>query len=109
MFLLEHEGRIALHRRPERGLLAGMWELPNTDGRLTAEEALEKASAWGCEPLAAENCGDAVHIFTHIEWHMTGWRIPCGAAPGRFRWTDADDRREDCAVPTAFRYYTSLL
>ena len=84
VFLLEHEGRIALHRRPERGLLAGMWELPNTDGRLTAEEALEKASAWGCEPLAAENCGDAVHIFTHIEWHMTGWRIPCGAAPGRF-------------------------
>ncbi len=105
VFLLEHDGLVALRRRPEKGLLAGLWELPNVDGRLTREEVLAKAAAWGCEPMTAEPCGDAVHIFTHIEWHMTGYRLCCAAASERFRWTDEADRRETCAVPTAFRAY----
>ena len=109
VLLLEHEGRVALHKRPDRGLLAGLWEFPNTDGHLTPEEAIERAAAWGCGPQSVEACGGAVHVFTHIEWHMTGYRIACAAAPDRFCWTDADDRREDYAVPTAFRYYKNLL
>ena len=109
VFLLEHGGRIALHKRPDRGLLAGLWELPGVDGTLSGEEALAQAAAWGCEPSEAVPCGEAVHIFSHIEWHMTGWRVSCAAAPERFAWTDAADRREAYAVPTAFRAYTSII
>ena len=109
VFLLEHDGRIALRKRPDRGLLAGLWEFPNADGTLTPEEALEKAAAWGCRPESAVPCGEAIHIFSHIEWHMTGYRVSCAAAPDRFSWTDADDRRDAYAVPSAFRAYKSLL
>jgi len=109
VFLLEHDGRIALRKRPDRGLLAGLWEFPNADGTLSPEEALEKAAAWGCRPERVEPCGEAIHIFSHIEWHMTGYRVLCGAAPERFRWTDANDRRDAYAVPAAFRAYKSLL
>ena len=109
VFILEHEGRAALRKRPDKGLLAGLWELPGADGALSPEEAMAQAAAWGCEPTEITPCGDAVHIFTHIEWHMTGYRVACGAAPDRFRWTDAADRREACAVPSAFRYFKNLL
>ena len=109
VFLLENGGRIALRKRPDRGLLAGMWEFPNSDGALTPEEALEKASAWGCRPEHIEPCGEAIHIFSHIEWHMTGYRVSCCAAPDRFRWTDAAQRRDAYAVPAAFRAYKSQL
>lgn len=109
VFLLENGGRIALRKRPDRGLLAGMWEFPNSDGALTPEEALEKASVWGCRPEHVEPCGGAIHIFSHIEWHMTGYRVACGAAPDRFRWTDAAERRDAYAVPAAFRAYKSQL
>ncbi len=109
VFLLENNGNIALRKRPDRGLLAGLWELPNTEGSLTRSQAMDQAAAWGCEPVSATPCGEAVHIFSHIEWHMTGWRVICAAAPDGFAWTDADDRRKGYAIPTAFRAYTAQL
>ena len=109
VFLLMHEGRAALRRRPERGLLAGLWEFPGTEGTLSPEEALRKTAAWGCQPTEIEPAGEAVHIFTHIEWHMTGYRIECAAAPNRFRWADEVQRREVYALPAAFRAYQKTL
>lgn len=108
VFLLEHDGRTALRKRPASGLLAGMWEFPNIDGALTREDALEKARAWDCEPLDIAPCGDAVHVFTHLEWHMTGYRISCGKETARFTWASRDEQRETYAVPAAFRAYKSI-
>lgn len=109
VFLLMESGRAALSRRPEKGLLAGLWEFPNVEGVLTKAEALELARTWGCEPVSAEPCGEAVHIFSHLEWHMTGWHISCQASPERFVWADEIARREIYAVPTAFRHYKKQL
>jgi len=108
VFLLREGGRTALRKRPDRGLLAGMWEFPNTEGALTAQEALDQAAAWGCRPVSIEPCGEAVHIFSHIEWHMTGYRVRCGAAPDRFIWADEEELRSKYAVPAAFRAYKSI-
>lgn len=108
IFILEHEGAVALSKRPDRGLLAGLWELPGVDGALDRDAALRQAEAWQCQPLAAAPCGEAVHIFTHLEWHMTGWRIVCQAAPARFTWADAE-KRDSYPIPTAFRAYKKQL
>ena len=74
-----------------------------------SEKALETARAWGCEPESASPCGTAVHIFTHLEWHMTGYLIPCGREDPRFRWADGETRRASHAVPTALRAFQSML
>ena len=109
VFLLQYGGRIALRKRPDRGLLAGLWEFPGTDGTLRPEQALAQAAAWGCEPRELVPCGEAVHIFTHIEWHMTGYRVACGAAPDRFVWADPSEQREKFAVPSAFQAFKSII
>lgn len=105
VFLLNHGDRVALRRRPETGLLAGLWEFPHVEGHLTKEEAMAQARAWGCGPVSADPCGEAVHVFSHLEWHMTGYRVDCAAMAEGFIWADAAARREAYAVPTAFRYY----
>ena len=102
VFLLEHEGRFALLRRPEKGLLAGLWEFPNVLQWMDEKEALAWAEERGLDPGMLQSCGGAVHIFSHLEWHMIGWRIPCGKAPADFVWAENDAEH---ALPTAFRAY----
>lgn len=106
VFLLERGGRFALCQRPGQGLLAKLWEFPNAEGFLSAEQAFEQAKNWGCAPQSAKLAGQAVHIFTHLEWHMVGWHIVCGDAPGDFAWTDDV---EAYALPTAFRVYKQFV
>ena len=63
-------------------------------------------SAWGLEPKQWKNKLTAKHIFTHVEWHMTGYTLSVsGDGPAEWEWVDADGL-EAHAVPSAFaRYY----
>ncbi|MCR5538535.1 MAG: NUDIX domain-containing protein, partial [Lachnospiraceae bacterium] len=70
----------ALTKRPAKGLLAGMYEFPCAAGRLGEEEALKQAEALGFTPLRIRPLPEAKHIFSHVEWHMTGWVIRVAAA-----------------------------
>ena len=105
VFLLLCNGKVALRKRPDSGLLAGMWEFPNVDGRLTAAKAKEQAQQWGCDPGVLQSVGDAVHVFTHLEWHMSGYRVECRRAGEAFVWASPDALRHEMAVPAAFRAY----
>lgn len=97
VYLLFYDGQVALRRRPAKGLLAGLWEFPNT---LVDEDA----AAWGLELAQAEVCGAGRHIFTHREWHMTGKRLllDCDTLPEGWVWADEQALREQYAVPNAF-------
>ncbi|MBS1369162.1 MAG: A/G-specific adenine glycosylase [Lentisphaeria bacterium] len=109
VLLLRCGEKAAFHRRPKSGLLAGMWELPNAAGALSAEEALTLAGDWGIGPLKAAPAGKAVHIFTHREWHMNAFRIDCGTMPGMFRWVCREEFETELALPSAFRGFLEAL
>ena len=106
VFLLLQEDRVALCRRPDTGLLAGLWEFPNVEGALDEEAAPGLVSAWGLEPKQWKNKLTAKHIFTHVEWHMTGYTLEVsGDGPAEFEWVDLEGLKAH-AVPSAFaRYY----
>ncbi len=92
---------VALRKRPARGLLANMWELPNEPGTLTEAEVRRRfPHAVSVEPLP-----EARHIFTHVEWHMTGWRVVLPMLPEEFTPATAAEIRERYAVPNALRAY----
>ncbi len=106
VFLFLRDGKAALRKRPGTGLLAGLWEFPNVEGALTEEAAPRAVSAWGLEPKAWRNKLAAKHIFTHVEWRMTGYTLEAaGDGPPEWEWVDAEGLTAH-AVPSAFaRYY----
>ena len=101
VYLLFNRGRVALRKRPGKGLLAGLWEFPNT---LEGEPP----------PLPLpdlEFAGTARHIFTHIEWHMTAYAgtLEGGALPSGWVWADREDLQHTYSVPSAFSGFSDAV
>ncbi len=67
--------RVILRKRPDTGLLAGMYEFYHTEGMLNAEQAANHARELGFEVVSVGEPISAKHIFTHLEWHMTGYAV----------------------------------
>jgi A/G-specific adenine glycosylase len=105
VFLLLHDGRIALRRRDKQGLLAGLWELPNVPGQLDAQGALDLAAQWGVCPIAIVKSVARAHVFTHIRWEMICYSIECMAEPANFVWADRAALGQSYALPSAFRMF----
>lgn len=106
VFLIFREGKVALRKRPAKGLLAGLWEYPNEPS--PAENALED---WGISAKAKDFGGTAVHIFTHVEWHMTAVTIQTESEilPAGWVWADRDGLAERYAVPSAFAPFAAAV
>ena len=106
VFLLLRQGQVALRKRPKTGLLAGLWEFPNAEGTLDEAAASAVVESWGLTPKQWESRLTAKHIFTHVEWHMTGYTLEVvGEGPADFVWASVGELG-DRAVPSAFaRYY----
>ena len=75
VFIIQDGECTAIRKRPEKGLLAGLYELPNTQGHLKSEDALLYVKELGLDPLYIEELPPAKHIFSHIEWRMQAYRI----------------------------------
>lgn len=75
VFILRDGDKVAIRKRPNRGLLAGLYELPNIEGHMSAEEALAQVKQMQYMPIRIQELTEAKHIFSHIEWHMKGYAI----------------------------------
>ena len=105
VFLLCCGDRTAIRRRPDRGLLAGLWEFPNLPGHLSPEQVVKAAEDWGVQPRELVFSLRRSHIFTHVEWDMQCCLLRCAAAPDGFVWADRAALEGDYALPTAFRMF----
>jgi len=75
LILWDERERLLLHRREEKGLLAGLWELPSLSGKMSEEEVRRELERFDAEARVEQlhPAGEAVHVFSHVEWHMTGY------------------------------------
>lgn len=114
VFLLEEENYIAFRRRPKKGLLAGLYELPNVEGHLDQEEAVEALRGMGFDPIQIQKSIDYRHIFSHVEWDMISYRVKLPLAEavregGQFLWADERTFEETVALAGAFApFYKEL-
>ena len=104
-FILSCDGFYALRKRPETGLLAGLWEFPNVPGKLSLAGSVEKVEEMGVRIKDIIRQVEKKHIFTHIEWHISGIYIEAKEQSGDFVWMHKDRIREEAALPTAFRQF----
>lgn len=88
MFLLVRDGRLALRKRPAKGLLAGLWELPNVPGNLDEAGAAITLAQWGLTARTLTPVGAAKHIFSHVEWDMHGYLAAAEGENNEFLWAD---------------------
>ncbi len=105
VFLLHCGEKYAVRRRADTGLLAGLWELPNVEGLLDAQTALDLCAGWGVQPRELLRRMEKQHIFTHILWKLRGYALRCAREDARFEWVDAERFAHDIALPTAFRQF----
>jgi len=72
-FLLLRGDRVALIRRPPKGLLGGMLALPSTEWRA---DPFSRAEVELAAPIQAtwRSCGEIEHVFTHFSLALQVWR-----------------------------------
>ena len=120
LLLADEEGNYAIRRRPEDGLLGGLWELPHIELPENREADGERA-----ECLAREFCrenglasGEGVllaparHIFTHLTWQMQGYYLNVRKTEGETGDLIFASPREiaaEYALPTAFAAYRRVI
>ncbi len=105
VFIFSCQGKFALEKRPDAGLLAGLWQFPNVEGHLTAGAALHRAEAMGLRPAQLYRQRELSHIFTHIRWDMRGFYLEVREPAGDFVWLTAEQIQANAALPTAFRQF----
>lgn len=99
---------IGIRKRPDTGLLAGLWEFPSLSGYYTGTQLSEWMSQRGIPFTELESMGHAKHIFSHVEWHMRGYHIrvpdmPAGDIVENMLWSLRSELRDVYSVPAAFR------
>ncbi len=117
VLIIQDANKAAIRKRPEKGLLAGMYEFPTIEGYKTAEEVVKYLSDSGLNPLRIKTITDSKHIFTHKEWHMKGYQvrvdelepyIPCKETKD-WLFIEPCETQEKYPVPSAFSAYVPYL
>ncbi len=112
--------KIAIRKRPKKGLLAGLYEFPNVEGYLTMKEVTSYSKFVGVMPIKIRKLESAKHIFSHIEWHMIGYEIRVDELEeiqleqigeneeefGELIFSLVEEIQERYPIPTAFQAYT---
>lgn len=103
---------VAIRKRPSRGLLAGLYELPNVEGHLTGRQAADYGKSIGLMPVRVRKLEEAKHIFSHVEWHMIGYEMlvdelekSCGA---EMIFAKKEELETVYSIPSAFESYMNL-
>ncbi len=100
VFVVKCGGAYALRRRG-KGLLSGLWEFPNAPKE-------EGFPAWlSSARLIAQK--QATHLFSHVEWRMTGYFLELSTPPEGELFLTAREIKERYALPSAFKPFTPWL
>lgn len=117
VLLIRDGDKVAIHKRPAKGLLAGLYEFPNHLGHFSEKETLDYVRDMGYSPLRIKRLTDSIHIFSHVEWHMIAYYLLVEeeafateeqkkrATEEKLIFVDEKEQKEKYAVPSAFGAY----
>lgn len=109
VFILLNYHDVALHKRPNKGLLASLYEFPNIEQKLSKEEAIDYLKKEGYSILRIKEANSSKHIFTHKIWHMTNYIVYVEESNDKNEWIDAKSIIQKYALPSAFKVQLEIL
>lgn len=114
ILVLQDAQKAALQKRPDKGLLAGMYEFPWIEGTQNEDSVLEYLGTLGLHALRIQRLEDSKHIFTHKEWHMTGYAVRVDelertSQDNGLIFVDREEAEARYAIPSAYAAYTKYL
>ena len=106
--------QIALMRRPEKGLLSGLFEPYCLAGELHEKDVIAALTAQDVSPLTVTPLGKAKHVFSHLEWHMVGFEVVLNEQdedklPRGLFLASRDEIDTVYALPSAYRAYRKYM
>ena len=86
-----------------------MWELVWLSGHYSSDDLLTRFHQDLTEP--PKPLGNARHIFSHIEWHMSGYELTVYSKElfSDVEWFTAEEIKNRLSVPTAFSAYIDYI
>ena len=116
ILVLQDAEKVALHKRPAKGLLAGMYEFPWLEGHRSEKQVLEYLEELGMKAIRIRKLEPAKHIFSHKEWHMTGYAVRVDELAGLgmdkkepFLFIDPAETKDKYPIPSAFAAYADYM
>ena len=103
--------RVLLQKRPQQGLLAGMYEFPYMEGYPSKKQVLDFVKEQGLSPIRIQKLPDAKHIFSHVEWQMRGYAVLVeepGTGSGLL-FVEPQISEEQYAIPAAYAAYSRYM
>ncbi|WP_195270503.1 A/G-specific adenine glycosylase [Eubacterium sp. 1001713B170207_170306_E7] len=118
--IIDMGGSLYLVKRPDKGLLSGLWSFPIIEKKKDAPGHAIHQSLETVFPDLPEGklIGNSKHVFSHIIWNMSVYyfeitSMMAAEAPGKYGNTEADFKDRDqlaaVALPTAFSKLLELL
>ena len=107
VLVISSEKRFALRKRSGDGLLPNLWEFPNFEGTLTLEQCGQVLRDMNLSVQKIVPLKPSIHIFTHLEWHMTGFFVLAARLQDSpdLIWASVEEIRRRYSIPTAFKEY----
>jgi len=104
--MLDAKGQIALERRPDKGLLGGMMQVPTSDWRAKPWPAAECLSMAPVDARWRMLDGKVAHVFTHFELEL---RVMVAKAPkiSRYRLVEIE-KLSEVALPSVMQKVVKL-
>ena len=108
--IVSPQGEVYLRKRADKGLLAGMSEVPNSDwiaaDESATQEHLAPLTSADLEPFSAQwqPSGSITHIFTHFELRLSVYKADVTSVPpSNNGWWVAQQNLGEEALPTVMK------
>ncbi len=102
VFLFINQDEFAIQKRPAKGLLSNLYELPNEEKDLTEEQILDWMKQYQLQAVSIKKGKKRKHIFSHVEWNMQAYEIEVKEKNQFFTWIKPEMLQKEYAIPTAF-------
>lgn len=113
ILLIQDGDRVAIQKRPKKGLLAGLYEFPNLEGHKSEQEVLQFVEERQLLSLHIQPLQEAKHIFSHVEWRMIGYAVKVAALEeekqGDMLFVNQKETEDRYTIPAAYSAYTKYM